>query len=201
MANGDRSKKPRLYLSVDVGGTKIQASLVEESGVIQARERDSTPRGGGPELAVAAIERIVEKIVKAKGIAVGELSAMGLAIPGVVDPEEGRIVFTANMALTGVEIVSHLEARFGVPIALGNDCNLGALGETWLGSARRASSAVSLSRNARRTACSSRSSCRRYPSRAAPWASTSGSAPKTTKRKAPAGGAGGASRSTRRSMP
>ncbi len=144
MATGDRTKKQRLYLSVDVGGTKIQASLVEETGVIQARERDATPRDGGPEQAVVAIERIAEKLLKAKGIAIGELSAMGLAIPGVVDPDEGRIVFTPNMALTGVEIVSHLEARFGIPIALGNDCNLGALGETWLGSARRASSSVAI---------------------------------------------------------
>jgi len=114
MATGDRTKKQRLYLSVDVGGTKIQASLVEETGVIQARERDATPRDGGPEQAVVAIERIAEKLLKAKGIAVGELSAMGLAIPGVVDPDEGRIVFTPNMALTGVEIVSHLEATVGL---------------------------------------------------------------------------------------
>jgi glucokinase len=131
-------------LSVDVGGTKIQASLVEETGAILGRERDSTPRGGGPEQAVAAIERIVEKLLKAKGLSAAELTAMGLAIPGVVDPDEGRIVFTANMALTGVEIGTHLEARFRIPVALGNDCNLGALGETWLGSARRADSAVAI---------------------------------------------------------
>lgn len=144
MASGERSKRARLYLSVDVGGTKLQASLVEESGAILGRERDSTPRGGGPEQAVAAIERIVEKLLKAKGLSAAELTAMGLAIPGVVDPDEGRIVFTANMALTGVEIVAHLEARFKIPVVLGNDCNLGALGETWLGSARRAESAVAI---------------------------------------------------------
>ena len=70
--------------------------------------------------------------------------AMGVAIPGVVDPELGRIVVTPNMTLTGVALGSHLEARFHVPVALGNDCNLGALGETWLGSARRASSALGI---------------------------------------------------------
>jgi len=144
MATGDRSRKVRLYLSVDVGGTKIQASLVEETGAILTRERDSTPRGGGPEQAVAAIERIVEKLLASKGLAASDVTAMGLAIPGVVDPDEGRIVFTANMALTGVEIVAHLEGRFSVPVVLGNDCNLGALGETWLGSARRARSTVAI---------------------------------------------------------
>jgi glucokinase len=144
MSTGERTRKSRLYLSVDVGGTKLQASLVEETGAILGRERDSTPRGGGPEQAVAAVERIVEKLLKARGLSAGELTAMGIAIPGVVDPDEGRIVFTANMALTGVEIGAHLEARFRIPVALGNDCNLGALGETWLGSARRADSAVAI---------------------------------------------------------
>ncbi len=144
MSTGDRGRKVRQYLAVDVGGTKIQASLVEETGTILGRERDSTPRGGGPEQAVAAIERIVEKLLKTKGIAASDLTAMGIAIPGVVDPDEGRIVCTPNMALTGVEIGTHLEARFEIPVALGNDCNLGALGETWLGSARRAASAVAI---------------------------------------------------------
>ena len=48
------------------------------------------------------------------------------------------MVVTPNMSLTGVAIGAHLEGRFHVPVALGNDCNLGALGETWLGSARNA---------------------------------------------------------------
>ncbi len=144
MGESFRSKKPRLYLAVDVGGTKLQASLVEETGTILGRQRDPTPRSGGPEQAVVAIERIIEKTLKDKGLSPGDLTALGLAIPGVVDPDEGRIVFTANMALSGVEIRSHLESRFRVPVALGNDCNLGVMGEAWLGSARRARTAVAI---------------------------------------------------------
>jgi len=144
MAAGDRGKRARLYLAVDVGGTKIQASLVEESGAIQSRERSTTPRDGGPEQAVAAVERTIETLLMRERIEPAELTAMGIAIPGVVDPDAGRVIFTANMALTGVEIGSHLEGRFRVPVVLGNDCNLGALGESWLGSARRARSAVAI---------------------------------------------------------
>ena len=46
------------------------------------------------------------------------------------------------MRLTGVDLGSLLEARFKTPIAIGNDGNFGALGETWLGSARKAQSAL-----------------------------------------------------------
>ncbi len=48
------------------------------------------------------------------------------------------------MSLTGVALGTHLETRFRVPIALGNDCNLGTLGEVWLGSARAARSAFGI---------------------------------------------------------
>ncbi len=37
----------RLYLGVDVGGTKVQSSLVRESGEIIGREKCPTPRKGG----------------------------------------------------------------------------------------------------------------------------------------------------------
>jgi glucokinase len=48
------------------------------------------------------------------------------------------------MSLSGVNIGSYLKDKFRVPIAVGNDCNLGALGEKWLGSARRADSVVAI---------------------------------------------------------
>jgi glucokinase len=137
-------KKARLYLGVDIGGTKVQASLAEESGAIIGREKSTTPREGGPELVVSTIEKTIDKVLKQAGVPVESLTAIGVAVPGVCDPPSGRVVVTPNMNLTGVALGSHLENRYRVPVALGNDCNLGALGEAWLGSARRASSAVAI---------------------------------------------------------
>ncbi len=134
----------RLYLGVDIGGTKIQASLVEGSGRVAGREKVATPREGGPEKVVAEIERAMETVVAAKGIGFRDLTAIGVAVPGVVDPEAGRVVVTPNMNLDGVPIGTHLQGRYDVPVALGNDCNLGALGEAWLGSARNAESMMSI---------------------------------------------------------
>jgi len=143
MSAGERTKKHRVYLGIDVGGTKIQASLVEESGAVLNRQREATPRDG-PEQVLVAIERLIDAVAKQAGIVAADLTAIGIAIPGVVDPGRGRVVVTPNMSLTGVAIGSHLESRFRVPVALGNDCNLGTLGEAWLGSARNARSAVGI---------------------------------------------------------
>lgn len=135
---GDR----RLYLGVDVGGTKVQASLVRESGEIVGREKCPTPRKGGPERVVAAIEKCMDDMVRKGGVSPDDLTAIGIAVPGVVDPDCGLVVVAPNMRLTGVDLGSLLEARFKAPIVIGNDGNFGALGETWLGSARGAQSAL-----------------------------------------------------------
>ncbi|MFZ5829288.1 MAG: ROK family protein [Planctomycetota bacterium] len=134
----------RLYLGVDIGGTKLQASLVTEAGAMICRERTATPRTGGPERVVAALEKLIEDTLAKAKTERERLTAIGLAVPGVVDPSQGRVVVTPNMSLTGVAISILLEARFKVPVAMGNDGNLGALGERWLGSARNAKSAVAI---------------------------------------------------------
>ena len=134
----------RLYLGVDVGGTKVQASLVQECGTILGRRRCPTPRDGGSDKVLSAIESVMEEVIRERDLGPDDLTAIGIAVPGVVDPDSGKVVVTPNMNLTGVAIGSKLEDRFKIPVALGNDCNLGTLGETWLGSARNAASAVSI---------------------------------------------------------
>jgi glucokinase len=144
MAMDNRTKKTPYYVGVDVGGTKLLAAVVAESGAIQARQRTSTPRDGGPEKVVAAIEKLIEAVVADARLKPSEIAGIGIAIPGVVNPRRGHIVCTPNMNLSNVVIGPHLESRFRVPVALGNDCNLGALGEAWLGSARNTRSAVAI---------------------------------------------------------
>ncbi len=134
----------RLYLGVDVGGTKIQASLVEGSGTVIGRQKVATPRNVDPEQVVSEVERAMQSVVTAGGIQFKDLTAIGLAIPGVVDPKSGGVIVTPNMNLDGLPIAARLHERLKVPVALGNDCNLGALGEAWLGSARNAKSMMSI---------------------------------------------------------
>jgi glucokinase len=91
---------------------------------------------------VAAIEKTMDDAVRKGGIGASDLTAIGIAVPGVVDPARGMVVVTPNMELTGVALVSLLEARVKPPIVIGNDGNFGALGESWLGSGRKAQSTL-----------------------------------------------------------
>jgi len=132
----------RLYIGMDIGGTNIQASLIHESGLILRGEKVLTPRDDNPDSVVAAIEKAIEDVVDKAGIESDDLTAIGIAVPGVVDPDEGFVAITPNLCLSGVSLGPPLQERFKIPVTLGNDGNLGALGETWLGSARKSKSTV-----------------------------------------------------------
>jgi len=134
----------RLYVGMDVGGTKIRTSLVSESGRIFAHMKRMTPRDCESKVTVEAIRSSIHDLLKHFGLPLSRITAIGIAIPGVVEPESGRIVVTPNMNLTGVPLGTMLSEHFGIPVFLANDGNLGTLGESWLGAARGAQSAVGI---------------------------------------------------------
>ena len=137
-------KQKELYIAVDMGATKVQASTVLACGTIVRRLKNVTPRDVGAKPIVEVIENSIHGILEKTKADMDQVAAVGLAIPGVVDPDAGRVVFTANAGLSGFDIGPHLHKKFKVPVVIGNDCNLGALGEKWLGSARDADSAMAI---------------------------------------------------------
>jgi len=132
----------RLYLGVDVGGTKVLAAVVSESGIIVSRKKVPTPRKGTSGKVVQAILEAMDGALRKKEIDGKRLKAVGIAIAGVVDPDTGKVVFSPNTNLTGAEIGPVLEKEYGIPVFIGNDVNMGTLGEYWLGAARSAESVV-----------------------------------------------------------
>jgi glucokinase len=153
-----------LYIGVDVGGTKIQASLVTGLGSVIANHRCETPRNGSlannsggdvccdansvcpnsVETTLNVIEESIRILLREQNRTLNEIAGVGIAVPGVVQQETGLVVVTPNMNLSGVELGQRMKERLGVPVAIGNDCNLGTLGECWLGSGRNTSSCVGI---------------------------------------------------------
>jgi len=141
MAGTDQDE---LFVGVDVGGTNIATALVSVSGRIVARRRARTPRKGTGEDCLATVGDAIEGLLAEAEVDPESVGAIGLAIAGVVDPAEGRIVVTPNMNLTGLRPVDLLKDRLSAPIALGNDVDVGTLGEVFLGVARGARNVVGM---------------------------------------------------------
>ncbi len=139
---GKKKSKDVVYLGVDLGGTKILASLVRESGIVLGRERRTTPRDGKTKSVLDAIKDAAASVLEQQGMSAGALAGVGVVVAGVVDPDAGVVIDTPNMSLSGLKMAAPLKKHFGVPVALGNDTNCATLGEAWLGSARGAAGAA-----------------------------------------------------------
>lgn len=123
---------------VDLGGTKIQAVVVRDEAVV-ASSRARTPRSGDAADVVEALAESVEGALEEAGVPTGELQAVGVGAPGVVDIETGTVAGAANVpGFEGrVQLGPLLSSRLGdVRVVAENDANAGAVGEHRRGAGR-----------------------------------------------------------------
>ncbi|MBN1384137.1 MAG: ROK family protein [Elusimicrobia bacterium] len=136
--------KNKFFIGIDVGGTKISAGLVTDSGKILSREKHPTPKKAKHKKIFSVILKLIKNILGEKNLTSKDLEAIGIGIPGIVDTEKGQILTTPNINLAGFDIVKKIRKRFKVKVFIGNDVNLGTLGEKWLGAARNAKNVIGI---------------------------------------------------------
>ena len=122
-------------VGVDVGGTSIKAALIDPAapGVLVRRLAGPTPRAGGGK---AVLDVVTPRVQRLATDAVAQVSAVGLAVPGVIDEATGRTVFAAVIDWPDTPIGSMLAERVGLPVGLGHDVRTAGLAEWQLGSGR-----------------------------------------------------------------
>lgn len=126
-----------VHIGVDIGGTKVLAAEVSESGeVLRTAGRTTPGRRVEVELVEDALTEAVLEVADGRPIA-----GVGLAAAGFVDAERERVMFAPHLPWRGQPTRSTLEERWGVPVFLDNDANCAALGELTLGAARGVGSA------------------------------------------------------------
>ncbi len=134
---GGAGRAASVVLGVDVGGTMIKALAVRNDGHVVLRARTPTAAQEGSKAVIARIEAFCADL--ADGIA-GQTglppSALGLAVPGVVDETAGVARFAANIGWQEAPLGELLSQRLGVPVTVRNDVRAAGLAEARLGAAR-----------------------------------------------------------------
>jgi len=130
-----------IVVGVDVGGTKILAALVDEHGSLLGRVYRPTDVRS-PEVTLDCIAGTVEQAIREGGCSVKQVRAVGLGIPGIIDPVRGIGVASVNLNWRDVPVKAALEARLGLPCAIENDVKAAALGETRYGAGKGLESLV-----------------------------------------------------------
>jgi N-acetylglucosamine kinase len=122
----------RIIHGIDVGGTKIELVSHDEDLTPLHRRRIDTPTQGIQEF----IEAVVGLVEEADD-RVGAATAVGVGIPGFVDPRTGCHVSANIPALRGHRVARMLQASLKQPVNVANDCHCFALSEANGGAAAR----------------------------------------------------------------
>jgi len=139
-----RGIKNKLYIGIDIGGTKISAGLVTDRGNILASRKLATPLSAKPDEIGRHIIDLIAFLMPEGSTAGQNLVGIGAGVPGIVDNDDKTILATPNIDLAGFPLARRLEAKYRVPVVLGNDVNLGTLGEKWMGSGQKAENIVGI---------------------------------------------------------
>lgn len=125
---------------VDLGGTKIEAVVVDRAGTVLGTLRQPTPADGEPGDVVRAIHDTLEGAAHAAGLTSSrQLQGVGVGAPGAVNANEGTLGHVSNVGRGWTKpypVAGDLGARVGRPVALGNDVQVAVAAEYRLGAGR-----------------------------------------------------------------
>src|SRR5215217_1514261 len=121
----------KLRAGIDLGGTKIQAVVVDEQYAVLGQQRLPTPTNGGPQDVADAMAEAIRSAATEAEAEPAELSSIGVGSPGDVDDETGTVTSARN--LPGWEgsfpLAATLKDDLGPPVSLGNDVNVATMAE------------------------------------------------------------------------
>lgn len=126
----------RYCMGVDVGGTSVKLGLFETEGkLLDKWEIPTRKENHGeqilPDVAASILEKLEERKIRREDVA-----GVGMGIPAPVD-SEGVVQQTANVGWGYKEVTRELsELLDGMRVEAGNDANVAAMGEMWLGAGR-----------------------------------------------------------------
>lgn len=134
-----------LAIGIDIGGTAIKAGILTSTGEVVSHYGVATDMAG-PEAVFDQIKMIVDTLCFAADTTPGELTGLGIGVPGIVDHRTGIVVHCANVAgWSDLDVATPVSKRVGHrKIVIGNDANNAALAEAHLGAARGDSPVVLL---------------------------------------------------------
>ncbi len=120
--SGDDAPPSPVTLALDIGGTGLKASLLNEQGeMVTEKVHIPTPHPCPPDLFLQSLDELITPLPKFDRVSVG--------FPGVV--RKGRILTAPNLdhhGWAGFELANVLSERLGKPVKVKNDADLQGLG-------------------------------------------------------------------------
>ncbi|NTX61226.1 ROK family protein [Myxococcus sp. CA051A] len=124
---------------IDLGGTKIEAVIIDETGKPIGHARHPTPVQGKPEEVVREMYGTLEEAAVTAGLSSRRLEGVGVGAPGAVDARAGTLARVSNVGRGWTEpypMASDLSNLVHGRVVLGNDVQVAVVAEYRLGAGR-----------------------------------------------------------------
>mgnify|MGYP000869668572 CR=1 FL=1 len=132
-------------ICLDIGGTKILGAVFNSKKEIVYRLKKKTKAGGDTSTNVEeVIISVVKELIDLAGIKIDQIHSIAAGAPGVINQETGVVLFSPNLPWKNYNIRKPIEDVFKAPFYIGNDVNVGVLGEYRYGAAKGYSNVVGL---------------------------------------------------------
>lgn len=131
------------YLCMDIGGTKVLGVVFDTNNEIVFEEKVKTGAQYGSENVENNIFEVLDKLyhfATKNGTAV----SIAMGVPGIINKEVGEIIFSPNISWNNYPLRTKVLERYKLPCYLGNDVNLGILGECKYGHQKRFQNCVGI---------------------------------------------------------
>ncbi len=127
----------KFSIGIDLGGTKILIALVnKETGDVIHYVKKKTKKDKGPQNIIRKMVSGIEELLEESKFKPEDIDSIGVGAAGQVDRENGIIIGAPNLDCYDLNIREHLTSHFNLPVYLGNDVEIAAMGEMKFGAAK-----------------------------------------------------------------
>ena len=123
------------YVGIDIVGMTIKGIVLDKDGKALCEDVAVTGSENGGDFMCDIIAELVFSMLKKCGVD-KEDAHVGVGCPGIIDSENGVLVFSGNLNLRDYPLASKLKERIGISVKITNDANAAALGEAKFGAGK-----------------------------------------------------------------
>ena len=126
---------------VDVGGTSVKLGLFDEDGKLIDKWEITTRKEENGKYILSDVSTSIEEKMKEHAVAKSDVIGIGIGVPGPV-MADGTVIQCVNLGWGTVNVANELHSLLDIPVRVGNDANVAALGEAWQGGGKGFSDVV-----------------------------------------------------------